>query len=107
MSKKKRRSKRSRSKKSKNYMWLAALTVVSVVVVGIMITSTQKANACETIDAFEAQVGGPQAYIAQDVINHGDVKLNTTVTSVFTIANVGDETLHILGEPQVQLKQGC
>ena len=51
--------------------------------------------------------GAPRVSVVQDVIDHGDVRLNTPVESVFTVRNIGDRDLVILGEPRVELVEGC
>jgi hypothetical protein len=53
-------------------------------------------------------IGGPRVAIAQEKIDFGDVKLNTTVEAVFRVRNIGDEVLQFLDyEPLVELKDGC
>ncbi|HML22447.1 MAG TPA: hypothetical protein PKD09_12415 [Aggregatilinea sp.] len=58
---------------------------------------------------FEPEVtGAPRVEIVQDeVIDYGDVKLGTTVNTVYTVRNVGDEPLVVSGEPRVELVEGC
>lgn len=59
-------------------------------------------------DNFVPEVtGSPRVAVAQEVVDYGDVKLNTTVQTVFEVQNVGDESLSILGEPRVELVEGC
>lgn len=52
-------------------------------------------------------LGGARAVIDQRVFDYGDVKNNTQVRTVFTLKNVGDETLYFAGPPQVQVVEGC
>jgi hypothetical protein len=57
---------------------------------------------------YSPQVSGaPRLSIASDTLDHGYVKLGTTVNSVFSVRNVGDKLLQILGEPRVELVEGC
>jgi hypothetical protein len=51
--------------------------------------------------------GGPKLKVDQAVIDEGDVKLDTPVRTTFRLSNVGDQPLTILGEPQVELIEGC
>jgi hypothetical protein len=52
--------------------------------------------------------GAPRLEVLpQDVIDYGDIKLNTTINTEYTVRNVGDEPLTILGEPRVELVEGC
>jgi hypothetical protein len=58
---------------------------------------------------FQPEVrGAPRVQVLpQEVIDYGDVKLGTTITTTYQVRNVGDRPLAILGEPQVELVQGC
>ncbi len=51
--------------------------------------------------------GGPHVSVAQDKIDYGDVKLGRTINTVFDVRNVGDQDLTILGEPRVEVVEGC
>ena len=52
-------------------------------------------------------IGAPRVAVAQEAFDYGDVKLNTTVETVFEVQNVGDETLTLMQNPQVQVLEGC
>ena len=52
-------------------------------------------------------VGAPRVAVDKDTIDYGDVKLGKTVNTTFDVRNVGDRPLQILGEPQVQIVEGC
>jgi hypothetical protein len=57
---------------------------------------------------FKPEVtGAPRVMVPQDSIDYGDVKLGTTITTTFDVRNTGDQPLVILGEPQVELVEGC
>lgn len=51
--------------------------------------------------------GAPRVAVAQESVDHGDIKFDTPVSSIFQVSNVGDKPLQILGEPQVELVEGC
>jgi hypothetical protein len=51
--------------------------------------------------------GKPKAVLDQTYFDYGDVRFNTPVETVIRVKNVGDEPLNILGEPQVQVVEGC
>lgn len=52
--------------------------------------------------------GSPSiAIISEPTLEHGDLIVNRFITSTFEIQNVGDETLLILGDPFVQVHEGC
>lgn len=51
--------------------------------------------------------GAPSLVVDQSSIDEGDVKLGQTIRSAFRLQNVGDQPLQILGEPQVEVVEGC
>lgn len=51
--------------------------------------------------------GTPKLVVNQTVVDEGYQKLDTVVRTSFTLRNEGDAPLRILGEPQVQLVEGC
>jgi hypothetical protein len=51
--------------------------------------------------------GKPRAVIDQTFIDYGDVINNSRVETTFHIKNVGDENLIVLGEPRVEVVEGC
>lgn len=57
--------------------------------------------------ATPAVTGAPRLAIDRTLVDEGYVKLDTPVRTVFRLRNVGDQPLHILGEPQVELVEGC
>lgn len=57
---------------------------------------------------YTAEVSGqPSAAVDQAFFDYGDVRVNTPVETVFRVKNVGDQPLTILGEPRVELVEGC
>ena len=50
---------------------------------------------------------GPRVAVDTERIDYGDVAYNTQIRTIFNVKNVGDETLRILGVPQVELIEGC
>jgi hypothetical protein len=51
--------------------------------------------------------GTPRVQVDQTALDYGDVHFDTPVESVFQVSNVGDQTLTIIEEPQVELVEGC
>jgi hypothetical protein len=51
--------------------------------------------------------GTPKLVVEQTVIDEGYQTNNTPVRTAFTIRNEGDGPLRVLGEPQVELVEGC
>jgi hypothetical protein len=58
--------------------------------------------------SFEPEVtGAPRLVVDQTTIDEGDVKVNTQIRTAYRLQNVGDQPLKILGEPAVELVEGC
>ena len=51
--------------------------------------------------------GAPRLAVDQTTLDAGDVKFETPVQAAFRLRNVGDKPLQLLGEPQVELIEGC
>ena len=51
--------------------------------------------------------GAPRLVVEQTTIDEGDVKVNTQIRTAYRLQNVGDQPLQILGEPAVELVEGC
>ena len=113
-SKSRKKSRRSR-KQNNSLTWLitGALGLVVLVVAALVLRSGSKGsseNGQREFDAnFEPEViGVPRVEVVQDdVLDYGNVKLGTTVTTEYTVRNVGDEQLVVLEEPRVELVEGC
>lgn len=88
------------------WVLLGATVVVIVLAAAVMLVNQQQQNS--PAPGFVPQVtGAPRVAVSEEVVDYGDVPLNTTIETVFRVRNVGDRPLQILGEPQVELVQGC
>lgn len=84
--------------------------IIAAVIVGLIAAVIALAAPKSTVPpGFEPQVlGAPSLVVLSDeVIDHGDVLMTEFVDSEFVIQNVGDRTLHILGDPQIRVVEGC
>ncbi len=107
MSKRKRRIKGTRrvaaSPKRRSWLPLVALAAALLLVGGGVLLWQRIVRS-----AVPPQVtGAPRVSVSQEVVDYGDVRLNTPIETVFYVYNVGDRPLKILGEPQVEVVQGC
>lgn len=85
--------------------WLLPAVIVGAIVIVLAIVAVLTGTRREP---FEPEVTGePRAQVDQSSIDHGAVRFNQPVESVFRIRNVGDQPLNILGEPRVELVEGC
>ena len=99
----KRRRKGYAPQGKRNRLPLLLVAAGAILIVGIMWVTTGR----DKTDFVPAVSGAPRLVVAQDKVDYGDVKLNTPIETVFTIQNAGDRPLEILGEPQVELVDGC
>jgi hypothetical protein len=84
--------------------WLAlALAIVSIggVLLWLVSRGNRSANFTPEVE------GAPSVSVSQDRLDYGEVKIDTPVEAVFQVRNVGDQPLTILGEPQLELVEGC
>ena len=51
--------------------------------------------------------GAPRLVVGQTTIDAGDVKFGKPIRNTFRLQNVGDQSLQILGEPEVEIVEGC
>jgi len=49
----------------------------------------------------------PSLKVDQEMIDYGDVKLNTNLTFALELTNVGDQSLRITDAPYVEVVEGC
>jgi len=98
----KKKHKKTRTKPASQrswWLWAVAAVAVLFVVGGLTILLTSNSSRAET--------GTPKIAVDQPVIDEGYQKLDKTIRTSFTLRNDGDASLHILGEPQVELVEGC
>jgi len=55
----------------------------------------------------ESGGGTPALAVDQQVIDYGDVKLNTNLTFEIKVTNTGDGTLRFKEDPYIQVLEGC
>jgi len=75
--------------------------VVAVVAIAVIALTSQN-------EPFVPEVvGAPALRVDQTLIDYGVVKNNTQIETVVRVRNVGDEALRILGDPHVEVREGC
>jgi len=109
MEKKRHRKKTRKSPPRRQFpwMWLAVASAVLLVVGGLGLIWASSSSTVVTLDVTPEVVGAPRLAVDQEVIDEGYVKLDNTIRTTFRLRNVGDQPLHILGEPAVELVEGC
>jgi len=51
--------------------------------------------------------GTPALAVDQEVIDYGNVKLDTNLTFAIKVTNTGDGTLRFKEEPYIEVREGC
>ncbi|MSP13191.1 MAG: hypothetical protein EXR62_09565 [Chloroflexi bacterium] len=74
--------------------------VIVVLVVGLLALS-----ACSS--APQPTTGNPHLSVDRDSVDLGRIAFNQATQADFSVENTGAGSLQILGEPQVELVQGC
>lgn len=86
--------------------WLlpAALLIAAVIVVGGVVAIV----AANQQPPYKAEVTGrPSVQVSQDQFDYGTHHYGETVNASFQVKNVGDQTLFVLGAPQIEVVTGC
>jgi hypothetical protein len=102
-------SKKSRSRKKKPlprqslWPWLAGIGVLALIVGGVVVWTSSRPG-----PAVTPQVeGAPKLAVDQTVVDEGYVQYNVPVRTTYRLSNVGDQPLKIVGQPMVELVDGC
>lgn len=106
MSNTKRRRSKATPPAPKRPAWLlpAALVGIGAAIIALAVWLIQSGQQ----PPYTAEVSGqPSAAIDQTYFDYGDVRVDTPVETAFRVKNVGDQPLMILGEPRVELVEGC
>lgn len=59
------------------------------------------------INSPTSLVNGPRLAVDKEEIDFGRVRVGRVVKVAFRLSNVGDQPLHILGKPLVEVAKGC
>ena len=86
------------------WLWLGIAAAVVLVIAGLVLVW----NGSNTAPGTEPDLAGaPRLAVDKTEVDEGDVKIETPIQSAFTLKNVGGQPLQIIGEPQVELIEGC
>lgn len=97
-----KQSPRSKLQQRPPILVLVVGVVFVVAVIMVLVAATKQRSSMPP-----EVTGAPRARIDQTQIDLGAVRFEQQVESVFRLKNVGDLPLIILGEPRVELLQGC
>jgi hypothetical protein len=103
MSKKSRSRNNKRSSRQSLWPWLAGIGVLALIVGGVVVWITSSPGTAVTPQV----VGAPKLAVDQTVVDEGYVQYNVPVRTTYRLSNVGDQPLKIVGQPMVELVDGC
>jgi hypothetical protein len=83
------------------WLWIAAGAAVVLIAGGVILLSAPTSPAPSSV------AGAPRLAIDRTAVDEGYVKFGTPVHETFRLSNVGNQPLQILGNPRVELVQGC
>jgi hypothetical protein len=101
MSKKNGRKDVSSAPRRLPWLWIAAGAAAVLIVGGVVIASAPASPASPAV------AGAPRLSVDPTTVDEGYVKYGTPVHETFRLSNLGDRPLQILGQPEVELVQGC
>ena len=78
----------------------AAVVIIVVSVIAVVSANQQPPYQPEVI-------GRPAIQVSQEQFDYGTRHYNETVNTSFQVKNIGDETLYVLGAPQIEVIEGC
>ncbi len=91
------KKKRKQQNQSRNFPWLfIALGGVLLVVVAVLFANRSGGDD-----------GTPVLRVDQDVIDYGEVKLDTPLTFSVVVTNAGDGVLRFEEDPYIEVREGC
>lgn len=61
----------------------------------------------ETTGAPAQLADGPRLAVDKEEIDFGPVPINKAVKAAFRLTNIGDQPLQVLGEPRIEVREGC
>lgn len=104
---KKRQFKRARhipARQKFPWLWPAVGGALLLVIGGLgFVWASSKAGSAVAPEV----TGAPKLVVDRTTIDEGDVKLDNMVRTTFRLKNAGDRPLYIVGEPLVELVEGC
>ena len=95
--------KKNKRKAKKAWLpWIAALVGLVLILVAVLLVFKRP-----VVPEPGEIAGVPRLVADNELVDLGDVKLNTNVQVDFTLTNTGDGTLMFTEKPYVELKDGC
>lgn len=90
---------------SPNWLPIIAGGAVLLIVIGLAVWWSSATSAPAT--GSQQAGSSPRLVVDRTTIDDGYVKFETPIEATFKLSNTGQQPLQILGEPQVELIEGC
>jgi len=104
MSRKIKRKRKQPASRPLPWLWLTLAGAALLIVGGAALLWPSNSVSSD----FTPKVtGAPALEVDRTEVDEGDIPLGRTIETTFRLRNVGDKPLHIMGEPQVELVEGC
>jgi hypothetical protein len=99
---------RKRKRTSTTPAWRRWVPGLAAAAGGLIITAAVLlARSGDRAAASPDDGGAPRVAVNQEVFDYGMVKVDTPIETVFRVSNVGGAALKIVGNPQIELVEGC
>jgi hypothetical protein len=86
-------------------LYLAGGALLVIIIGGVLLALAGRGSSGTSVPA---QVNGkPSLVVDREQIDFGKVPLDIPVKATFKLSNAGDQPLQIVGQPLVEVKQGC
>ena len=103
MTRKPRQKNNQKTSRQISWHWLAVVGALLLIVGGVVIwTSSQNSS-----PVMPQATGAPRLVVDQTMVDEGYLQYNVPVRTTFRLSNVGDQPLKIVGQPMVELVEGC
>ena len=103
MSKKSRRQANQAAPGRSLWLWLVVAAALVLVVGGVLVSLVSRSGSAVTGEG----TGAPQLVVDRTSVDEGTMQFDVPVRTTFRLSNAGGQPLKILGEPQVELIEGC
>ncbi len=100
----KKKQERRKPRAAAGFPWWIILAGIAALAAGLILALTNAGREAEFIPQVN---GAPALAVDQELVDYGDVRLGTPVTTVFQVTNLGSQDLRFSKKPYVEIREGC